>query len=198
MPSLSGARVRLERAKTLSFGPSCREGRGVPASPLARRLARSQSAQGHPAGGASLRLVATLLLLALTACSSKAYAPTVFITNATCSSGPCRTLQVLAYDETVQAAPVPGGWGFELGYVSSASGCLTFPHSTPAMSNGVTLANMTVADGFQLSDRDVETLVETRNTSTFVPQDAPGWSVTLDTFPVNPTTPVAMSKACTP
>jgi hypothetical protein len=169
-----------------------------PPAPLARPLVRSPSAQVHPAGGGSLKLAATLLLLALTACSSKTYAPTVFITNATCSSGPCRTLQVLAYDETVQAPPVPGGWRFELGYVSSPSGCLTFPHSTPATGNGVTFATMTVADGFQLSARDVQTLVETRNTSTFVPQDAPGWSVTFDTAPVSPTGPYAMTNACTP
>src|SRR5207249_6290709 len=101
----------------------------------------------------------------------------ILVVNATCNAGPCRTLQVLAYDQTIQSPPPPGGWRFALGYVSSASGCLTFPLSTPWVGNGETLATLTVADAFTLTARDGLTLDETQPTGTFVPQDAPGWTV---------------------
>ena len=150
-----------------------------------------------------MKAAAVVLLVTLAACSPKAYAPTVLVTNETCNAGQCRSLQILAFDASSQyqsAPPFPGvsGWGFPLGDVTSASACLTFPHSTPLTLNGQTLATLTVADPFTLIARDTLTLIEAPRTGTFVPQDAQGWSVTLDTAPVGPGTPIAMDKACTP
>ena len=150
-----------------------------------------------------MKTAAVLLLVTLAACSPKAYAPTVLVTNATCNAGQCRPLQILAFDASSQyqsAPPFPGasGWGLSLGDVTSASACLTFPHSTPVTLNGQTLATLTVADPFTLTARDTLTLIEGPQTSTFVPQEAQGWSVTLDTAPVDPGNPAAMDKACAP
>src|SRR5438552_12282573 len=140
-------------------------------------------------------VIAALLLLTLAACSSstsQASAPsTVLVTNASCNPGPCRTLQVRAQDETY-TAPHPGAFlGFPLGYVGSASGCLTFPPWTTGY-------RYSLADSFTLIARDILTLDPTPPTGTFVPQDGPGWSVTFDTAPVSPSGPVAMATACTP
>src|SRR6266853_6797366 len=113
--------------------------------------------------------VTTLLLLTLAACSStsQASAPsTVFVTNASCNPGPCRTLQVRAHDQTY-TAPHPGALlGFPLGLVGSASGCLTFPPGT----TGYTYS---LADVFTLTPEDILTLDQTPPTGTFVPHDAP-------------------------
>jgi len=145
-----------------------------------------------------MRPVTAVLLLAVAACSSKAYAPTILVVNATCNVGQCVPLQVLAYDQTIQSPSVPGGWWFSLGLVNSSSACLTFPPSGDFRVNGRSVATFTVADAFTLTARDTLLLVPTRQTATFVPQDAPGWSVAFDTFPVNPIGPVAMATACTP
>jgi hypothetical protein len=68
--------------------------------------------------------------------------------------------------------------------VNSASACLT-------------LANLMVADEFALAAYDTLTSVQFPTTGTFVPQNAPGWSITIDTFPT-PNAPVGINKACTP
>jgi hypothetical protein len=128
---------------------------------------------------------ATPLLLVLAACDSD---PTLLVTNAT-----GRPLEIEAYDYT---APANGPRGivfspsFELGRVNSASACLT-------------LANLMVADEFALAAYDTLTSVQFPTAGTFVPKNAPGWGVTIDTFPVilgvlHPSPPVAMSQACTP
>jgi hypothetical protein len=127
------------------------------------------------------RHIATLLLLALAACSDRD--PTLLVTNATGTP-----LEIIAYDYSTPVNGPPGIYlspSIKVGRVNAASACLT-------------LETLSVADAFALAAYDTLTSVEPQTTGTFVPQNAPGWSVTFDTFPVSPIGPVAMSKACAP
>src|SRR5947208_16122847 len=127
---------------------------------------------------------AAVLVLTLAACSygpSKAYAPTLLVTNATCSSGQCGAFYVLAYDQSMQGPPpFPGddGWYIRLGTVTSASRCMTFPHSMTWSGNGQLIATGTVADAFALRVGDTLTGDHGPLTNTFVPEDRRGWGVT--------------------
>ena len=148
-----------------------------------------------------MRPVAALFGFALAACSSATRPDpplTLHVTNATCNTGPCTHLQILAYDQSIQNNPPPGGWYFALGQVDSASACLTMPPSGTFIMSGKPIATFTTADAFTLSARDSASLTFQGETAEFVPQDAPGWSVTFDTAPVRPSGPMAITTACTP
>ena len=141
-----------------------------------------------------MKPVAALLLLVLAACSSTAYAPTILVTNSTCNPGPCTGLHIYGHpvNEPVLA---PEQFVADLGVVTSASACLTFPHSGTFSVVGATVYTWTwtVADPFELWGNSP--FVPDWSTGTFVPQDAPGWRVTL---PGSGLVPVAMDRACTP
>jgi hypothetical protein len=130
------------------------------------------------------RHIATLLLLAFAACSDRDE-PTLLVTNATGTP-----LEIIAYDYSVPVNGPPGIYispSFMLGRVNSVSACLT-------------LATLSVADEFALdAEEPLKGVgVETGAPRTFVPQNAPGWSVTFDTLPLGASGPVAMNNACTP
>jgi hypothetical protein len=131
------------------------------------------------------RHIATLLLLALAACSDRDE-PMLFVTNATGTP-----LEIIAYDYSIHSNGPPGFYtspSFMLGRVNSASACLTL---APLPS---------VADEFALdAEEPLKGVgVEGGDPRTFVPQNALGWSVTFDTLPVGARGPMAMTNACTP
>jgi len=128
------------------------------------------------------------LLLALAACSPKAYIaidrhPTLLVTNGTGTP-----LQVVAYDYTTPVGGPPGVYvspEFPLGRVNSTSAC-------------VTLTGLPIADEFALVAEDTLGAMDSPGSTTFVPQDSPGWVVTFDSFSRQPIGPVRLSNACSP
>jgi hypothetical protein len=135
--------------------------------------------------------------------------PTLLVTNATCESGACRTLQIRAF---VGAFIVPQPpFGLEVvGEVHTATACLTFPASwtlsvatvgsadttfttwTPSDPSGIYLfvldsALFTTGDTAAQRDSssqalwpyDGALLGSVGETATFIPGRAAGWSVTF-------------------
>jgi len=129
---------------------------------------------------------------------------TLLVANTTCKAGQCTPLWIVAWPN-IHAPSIPGGWWISLGTATAPSTCKTFPPPgsfvTVDASGARTRYPWTPSDTFTLTaqslvDTGIGTLPTT--TSTFVPGDAPGWSVTFDTFPASPIEPVPVTNACTP
>ena len=132
-------------------------------------------------------VMAVAIPISITACDRFAAAPdipTVFVMNMTGTP-----LTVVVYDYTTPVGGFPGIYlspEFKLGQVSSSgSACLTF-------------AGLATADAFALGGEDTLVAVQTRLTNTFVPRDAPGWTVTFANDTAGPIGPTATTKGCSP
>lgn len=107
--------------------------------------------------------------------------PTLLVTNATCDSGPCVPFEVRGF---VPKFNVPGQppWGFvRLGSVTGRSACLALPASwtLTIIGPGDTTA-ITWTDGESIKLSAITTRLEVLgSTNEFVPDSAPGWSVTF-------------------
>jgi hypothetical protein len=149
-------------------------------------------------------LLASLAVVGALGCSSpgepSAGQPTVSVTNPLCdTAGECRTLQIRAF---VWAFPIPQPpWGLKvLGEIEGPTACLTFPavwevtvigyegsDTTAAVTDSTTCTwSPDEPDGVFLIGTDWpafpgDTLarLEIGVTESFVPADAPGWTLTF-------------------
>ena len=109
----------------------------------------------------------------------------LFVTNTTCTPGPCRPIRILGFP--LHKVHVPnGGWKIDLGTVTTATACLTIPATTvfrvteqPSGRSGTTL--WTSRDSFALASRPpgVEVFSAFAMTQDFVPENARAWRVAL-------------------
>lgn len=109
----------------------------------------------------------------------------LLVSNATCATGACATIRVLAFpaDQPI----TPGGmWSIVLGDVSGASACLTIPPSasfrvTDSGSGATTTTTWTTTRKLSLGaiSQAQSPLQASPSTEQFVPATRAGWSVTL-------------------
>jgi hypothetical protein len=130
----------------------------------------------------------TVLLLPVLATSFSSRAPRrvpLFVTNTTCTHGPCRPIRILGFP--MSQLRVPGGlWNIELGTITAESACFMIPATTklrvteqPAGRTETTI--WTTRDSMALGWRPpkVEKFTATPSTEYFVPQHARAWRVAL-------------------
>jgi hypothetical protein len=130
------------------------------------------------------------ILISLAACRDGT-GPTLpsklLVTNTTCASGPCATLDVLAFPSVPDQPITPAGpWSLDLGTVTGESACLTIPASatftvTDAGTGAKTVTRWTTANRLSIG---LVTPGQTRfqsgpSTGTFVPARAAAWRVDL-------------------
>lgn len=163
-----------------------------------RMISTTWPCQAGPSRATSVRhlligaSVAIVLFSGIAACShptAPAPPPTVLITNATCDSGPCRTIVIRVYVVSFRVPQYP--WGIEvLGTVVGRTGCLRFPASWRLTVSGpdssgkidTTYATWTPSDraGVYLWAGDSASgITGVGSTAVFVPGTASGWSVTF-------------------
>ncbi|MGH7626122.1 MAG: hypothetical protein ACREOJ_12495 [Gemmatimonadaceae bacterium] len=147
---------------------------------------------------------AALGLLAL-ACSSSVEprsGVTLLVTNASCQSGHCDSLDVLAFPSNQPNTP-GGFWSLDLGMVTAAQQCFTLPPTAQfrvigeRSDGGADTVTYTWTDASSLSLAALPPsqphLLAQPVTSAFVPATAAGWAITIPSG--NQATPAA---ACTP
>jgi hypothetical protein len=135
---------------------------------------------------------AVVVALASLACSSNLGPKsgiTLLVTNSTCLTGQCDSVEVLAFP--AEQPRTPGGyWSLDLGLLTNRSKCFTLPPSATfrviAVSssggpNDTTTFTWTTADPVSLGAQAPSgpRLQATPSTSGFVPDESAGWSVTL-------------------
>jgi hypothetical protein len=128
------------------------------------------------------------LLLGALGCSSTVQpraGVTLLITNGTCGTGQCASVQILGFPSSQPHTP-GGFWSVDLGLVSAPSACLTLPPSATfrvidASTGATTTYRWTTADGLSLGalQPPASRIQAMPSTDAFVPASAPGWSVTL-------------------
>lgn len=130
----------------------------------------------------------TAFLLPVLATYSSPAAPRavpLFVTNTTCTPGPCRPIRILGFP--MSRLRVPSGlWNIELGTITTAKACFMIPATTnfrvtdqPSGRTDTTF--WTTRDSMALGWRrpKVETFTATPSTEYFVPQHARAWRVAL-------------------
>jgi hypothetical protein len=140
-----------------------------------------------------MKTIAAALVFTLAACTDPP-AATLLVTNATCNSRPCSSLLIGGFT-SIPALALSSGQ-LRLGLVKSASACLTFPQSA-----GVGGATWTVVDSIALVATNSLTLAAVGQTNNFVPQAAPGWSVTFSGTGSGGSVPISAvipAPPCTP
>src|SRR6266511_6022809 len=141
----------------------------------------------------TLRGAAALVLLAGLACSSTLEPRTgitLLVTNGTCLTGRCDSLEVLAFPSNQPHTP-GGFWSVDLGLLTTPEACFTLPPSATFRVIGVsadgsrdtTIFTWTTADPLSLgvqapSDSRIQA---SPTTVAFVPANAAGWSITFPT-----------------
>lgn len=138
------------------------------------------------------RLLVLPLLLALVACSSsptRTQTPTqtfysnvkLEVTNATCISGTCSPVTVIAFPENAPLTPEP--WFFDLGTVTTAAACLTVPAKEIFVVTGVRTADTTTWTPkvpFALGTKDTANAFASVPSTPYVAAALyPGWQVSL-------------------
>jgi hypothetical protein len=159
-----------------------------------------------------MRSATMLACLAFVACSSQPAfdpgsgalyrSPTILVTNAACVVNACPPFQL--YELFPSLCPLypggPGGDGqcvgsYLLAQVSASPTCLLLPDSvTVGEYSGGTADSITLVAVYPGASYETSPYV----TTPFIPQEAPGWSVTLPGSNVDPPSPEAESKACSP
>jgi len=132
------------------------------------------------------RLLAAMALSSCGSSSNPSGPIMINVTNATCSSGQCTSMQVVAHLQ-LTTPPPPGGWIVILGTVSSPSACLVIPAS--GTFNGTVGGT---PKPVQWSTSNTFTLTgdnAAQPTREFVPDQAPGWSVTFPGGSLAPAAP---------
>ena len=114
---------------------------------------------------------------------------TVLVTNGTCQAGSCTSLQILGFPSN--GPNTPGGpWAIDLGFLTTASNCFTFPPSATFRVIGVsndgskadtTTYTWTTADALSLGTKPIGGPISSAvsSTSAFVPATSAGWSAAL-------------------
>lgn len=148
-------------------------------------------------------LVMVVAAISISACAHDVVAPragvTLLVTNASCLSGSCESVRVLAYP--ADQPDTPGGyWSLDLGVVTTAQKCFVLPSSAhfyviaePATSSRDTTTftwTTLVPLSLGLSTNGPAPVPSTR---AFIPANAAGWSITLPTDSA-----AAPGQACTP
>lgn len=115
---------------------------------------------------------------------------TLLVSNATCSSGQCTSLQIRGFPIPLNQPKVPGGWSEDLGTVSTASTCLIMhaADSFMVIASGSTTADTalyvwTSYDSLALGVLEPGEWPQGKipSTGAFVPARSAGWRVTLPT-----------------
>lgn len=134
-----------------------------------------------------------LLLLGALACSSSSIEPrsgvTLLVTNGTCQAVSCTPLQILGFPSNQPLTP-GGPWSIDLGLLTTATACLTFPRSAifrviGASNDGTkadtTTFTWTTAVPVSLGALPPRALrfMASSSTREFVPAAAAGWTVSL-------------------
>lgn len=134
----------------------------------------------------SLEKISTLpALLVVFACTSATEpepgpSATLLVTNATCDSGQCSSLQVMGF-WTHQPVYTPGGpWSMDLGTVSTEYACLTLP-GVDSFRVSTTTYYWTSRDSLSLGilEPGSSSFQAGPSTGAFVPASSAGWSITL-------------------
>jgi hypothetical protein len=152
------------------------------------------------------RVLPIVLAVTVVACGKEVVGPrsgvTLLVTNATCLTGPCDSLRVLAFPS--DQPNTPGGyWSLDLGVMTTSQACFTLPPSAhfyvisePVRSSADT-TTFTWTSGMPLSlgafSPSSSTIQASPTTTAFVPSNAAGWSITFPTG--SQATP---SSSCTP
>jgi hypothetical protein len=147
----------------------------------------------------------SLLLLAVLSCSSinePHSAVMLLVSNATCLTGRCDSLEVLAFPSNQPHTP-GGFWSVDLGLITTRQACFTLPPSATFHVIGVhedgtadaTTYIWTSADSLSLGAQPPSwsRVQASPSTTAFVPALAPGWRIT---FPSG--SEATPSSACTP
>lgn len=126
---------------------------------------------------------------------SAAMGPTLLVTNATCTPGPCMRFQVRGDASLLVPGDPPSGFML-IGSVDSASACLRFPTSWTIGRDSTLWTVWTVSDHMWLVASTGSGALPLGYTTDFVPGSSPGWRVTLPSgfgsaapVPVEPCTP---------
>ena len=114
--------------------------------------------------------------------------PTLLVTNATCLSGRCDSLEILAFP-TDQPLTPGGYWSIDLGLMTGPQACVTLPPSAtfrvtgPDSTGVVHTVTYTWTPALSLSLGAIAPgggrLQASPTTAAFVPGSAAGWRVTL-------------------
>lgn len=127
---------------------------------------------------------------------------TLLVTNSTCASGRCDSLQVRGFPNN--QPDTPGGlWSIDLGLITTSQACFTLPATAkfyviqePTRSSAdTTTYTWTSAIPLSLGAYSPSTnfIMVNPITSSFVPADSPGWSIA-----VPGDKKATASSACTP
>lgn len=149
------------------------------------------------------RLLLALASVAIAACGKDALAPrsgvTLLVTNATCLTGPCDSLTILAFPSNQPNTP-GGYWSLDLGTMTTSQKCFVLQPSANFYVISEPSADTTTFTWTTLlplslgaERQPVNFLFSAPTTTAFVPANAAGWSITLPTD--SAATP---SAACTP
>ena len=129
-------------------------------------------------------LPALLVVFACTSPTEPGPSGTLLVTNATCDSGQCSSLQVMGF-WTQQPVYTPGGpWSMDLGTVSTEYACLTLPGVDSFRVGSPTETRTyywTSRDSLSLGilEPGSSSFQAGPSTGAFVPANSAGWSITL-------------------
>lgn len=152
----------------------------------------------------AVRAIAPLFVVAAVACSSSV-APradvTLLVTNETCASGTCDSLELFLFP--VAQPNTPGGlWHLDVGEITGPQTCFTLPGNSQFLiigenadgSSDTSTVSWSNAQGIRLGTWPPHTpsLQALPSTQIFVPARAAGWSISLPSSKV-----ATASKACT-
>ena len=149
--------------------------------------------------GANVRRFLSILLAVsvVVACAKDIIAPragvTLLVTNATCATGPCDSLRILAFPSDQPNTPA-GLWSLDLGVMTTSQECFVLPPSANFYVNTTTFTWTTLVPlslGAQPPSAGV--LFAGPATTAFIPANAAGWSITFPRDSV-----AAPSPSCTP
>ena len=158
--------------------------------------ATTSSATGRclrPFRAVSRAVFLTPFLLVLSCSESPTEPPSVVtlrVTNSSCASGECSTYEIILLPKDPPLVTPGGPWYVEMGTVSTASACLTFPASASfgwgqQESEGVKVITWEVgwtprdAVSIGVMDAGFRWLDARSSTDDFVPTKAGGWSITV-------------------
>lgn len=149
------------------------------------------------------RLLLALATVSIAACGKDALAPragvTLLVTNASCVTGPCDSLTILAFPSN--QPDTPGGlWSLDLGTMTTSQKCFVLQPSAHFYVISEPAADTTTFTWTTLMPLSLGALPPSASrlqagpsTSAFIPANEAGWSITL------PTDSLAKpSAACTP
>lgn len=108
---------------------------------------------------------------------------TLLVTNGTCSAGSCAPLEILGFPDNQPRTP-GGLWSIDLGPLTGAAACVTFPASAKFLlicgaDTTTFLWTTTLPLSLGTQPPSASRIYASPATSSFVPAAAPGWRATL-------------------